>query len=196
MSLPTRNCPRVRYALMIRHFYLGITYELNYPYTTTDPGSCTYSQYPTVEFTSWHRVPCADVDAIKTAIMTYGVVDAAVYVGSAFQAYSSGVYEDNNDTCNGTPCSYTPTNHAVALVGWDDAAELAGDFGEEDMTEFKHSYDAHWRFFETDERQIEYPGYPWQGRWLVDAVNLPDDVLQKLYRRNAQRLIPQLQGLE
>jgi predicted TIM-barrel fold metal-dependent hydrolase len=77
------------------------------------------------------------------------------------------------------------------VVGWDGANEL----GEEDMAEFKRSYDAHRRFFKTDGRQIEYPGYPWQGHWLVDAIDLPHDVLEKLYRRNAQRLIPQLRGL-
>lgn len=59
----------------------------------------------------------------------------------------------------------------------------------EDAAEIGRFYDGHWRFFETDERQIEYPGYPIQGRWHVDAVGLPGDVLEKLYARNAQRLI-------
>ena len=53
-------------------------------------------------------------------------------------------------------------------------------------------YEEHWRFFETDERQIEYPGYPIQGRWKVDAIGLPDGVLKKLYSGNAQQLIPGL----
>ncbi len=65
---------------------------------------------------------------------------------------------------------------------------------EEDMADIKGFYDAHWRFFETDERQIEYPGFPIQGRWKVNAIGLPDDVLEKLYVRNAQRLIPGLRG--
>lgn len=46
--------------------------------------------------------------------------------------------------------------------------------------------------FGTHERQIEYPGYPIQGRWKVDAIGLPEEVLEKLYFRNAQRLIPGL----
>ena len=53
----------------------------------------------------------------------------------------------------------------------------------------RERYDAHWQFFETDERQIFYPGYPIQGRWKVDAIGLPHAVLEKLYFRNAQRLI-------
>ncbi len=53
--------------------------------------------------------------------MTYGVIDVAVYAGSAFQGYSGGIYQDTNTSCSATPCDYTPTNHAVALVGWNDA---------------------------------------------------------------------------
>jgi len=66
------------------------------------------------------------------------------------------------------------------------------DRAQEDMAEFKHFYDAHWCFFEIEEREIEYPGFPIQGRWRVDAIGLPDEVLEKLYLRNAQRLIPGL----
>lgn len=76
------------------------------------------------------------------------------------------------------------------VLGWDALEEG----GQEDMAEFKRFYDDHWRFFETGERQIEYPGFPMQGRWKVDAINLPGEVLEKLYVRNAQRLIPRLQG--
>lgn len=64
--------------------------------------------------------------------------------------------------------------------------------GHEDMAELNRFYDAHWSFFETNEQQIEYPGFPGQGRWKVDALGLPGDVLEKLYVRNAQRLIPGL----
>jgi predicted TIM-barrel fold metal-dependent hydrolase len=72
------------------------------------------------------------------------------------------------------------------ILGWDAFADEAQD----DMAEFERFYDAHWRFFETDEEQMEYPEFPIQGRWKVDAIGLPDEVLEKLYFRNAQRLIP------
>jgi C1A family cysteine protease len=98
----------------------GVANETDFPYTTSDPGSCTHWGNPTTVFDSWHRIVCNDIEAIKTAIMTYGVVDAAVYVGRAFDAYSGGIYEDTKTSCNANPCYYATTNHAVALVGWDD----------------------------------------------------------------------------
>jgi predicted TIM-barrel fold metal-dependent hydrolase len=73
------------------------------------------------------------------------------------------------------------------VLGWNPLKDV--EASQAILAELKRSYDAHWRFFETKERQIEYPGYPIQGRWKVDAINLPDDVLDKLYVRNAQRLL-------
>lgn len=73
------------------------------------------------------------------------------------------------------------------VLGWDAFAEE-----EESVTGLKSFYDAHWRYFETGARQIEYPFYPIQGRWHVDALDLPEEVLDKLYVRNVQRLIPGL----
>jgi predicted TIM-barrel fold metal-dependent hydrolase len=49
-------------------------------------------------------------------------------------------------------------------------------------------YEAHRRFFETDQRQIDHPT-PIQGRWKIDAIDLPDPVLKKIYLDNADRLI-------
>jgi len=96
----------------------GICGENQMPYNNgADPGSCTWGGTTTV-FESWARVAYADIDAIKTAIITYGVVDAAVYVDTAFENYSSGVHDDSNNTC--TDGWYTTSNHAISLVGWDD----------------------------------------------------------------------------
>jgi C1A family cysteine protease len=104
----------------------GTINESDFPYTESDPGTCTHFGDPRVKFAAWHRIPCSDIAAIKTAIMTYGVIDVAVNVDSAFQAYSGGIYENTSTTCPGNPpyypsCDYTITNHAVALVGWNDA---------------------------------------------------------------------------
>ena len=96
----------------------GICGENQMPYNSgSDPGSCTYSGTTTV-FEAWYRVPSGDIDAIKTAIMTYGVVDAAVLTDNAFMNYDTGVYDNNNNDCNSG--YYETTDHAISLVGWDD----------------------------------------------------------------------------
>jgi len=57
--------------------------------------------------------------------------------------------------------------------------------GMEDAVEF---FTRHWRYFETDAKQIEHPT-PIQGRWKVDAIGLPRDVLKKFYVTNAEKLL-------
>ncbi len=103
----------------------GITLENNFPYTETDPGTCTHNGDPKTVFNSWGRINCNDINGIKTALQTYGVIDAAVMVTKAFEDYTSGVFIDSNTAC--TSCEYETTNHAISLVGWgNDAAE--GDY--------------------------------------------------------------------
>ncbi|MBI9074025.1 MAG: hypothetical protein JEZ02_01355 [Desulfatibacillum sp.] len=98
----------------------GIVTEKAFPYIMEDPGVYEHAGDAPVVFDSWGRVPSGDIDAIKAAILTYGAVVAAVYAGPAFLAYQSGIYEDGNTTCDTVPAYYAPTNHAVALVGWND----------------------------------------------------------------------------
>ena len=97
---------------------IGICSAADFPYQESDPGSCTHWGDPRKVFASWHRVSCEDIDGIKTAIMTYGVVDAAVKAGG--WVYNSGIYEDSLTNCPGSPCDYTSTDHAIGLVGWND----------------------------------------------------------------------------
>jgi predicted TIM-barrel fold metal-dependent hydrolase len=49
------------------------------------------------------------------------------------------------------------------------------------------AYRAYFRFLETDDEAFDYPGYPWLGAWKIYGLNLPDDVLRKLYYDNAAR---------
>jgi len=56
--------------------------------------------------------------------------------------------------------------------------------GDEDTLKF---YQAHWRYFETPDRQMDTPT-PIQGDWKIDGIDLPGDVLEKLYCGNARRL--------
>ncbi len=50
----------------------------------------------------------------------------------------------------------------------------------------------YWRFFETRDESFPYSEKvpPPQGMWRIYGVDLPDDVLAKLYHENAARLIP------
>lgn len=50
----------------------------------------------------------------------------------------------------------------------------------------------YWRFFETKDESFPYSEKvpPPQGMWQIFGVDLPDEVLRKLYFENASRLIP------
>lgn len=48
-------------------------------------------------------------------------------------------------------------------------------------------YDAHFRYFETDDRHFAHPS-PIQGDWTIDGIDLPRAVLEQLYYRNAMRV--------
>ncbi len=56
---------------------------------------------------------------------------------------------------------------------------------DEDAIEF---YRKHYKYFETDAYQMEHMT-PVQGDWKIDAINLPDEVLEKLYYRNAEKVL-------
>ncbi len=101
----------------------GVCYEKQLPYNPAHRSCTSGLDMPTVHFTSWHRLPCNDVLAIKAAIYHFGVVDVAVATNSAFDAYASGIYEDTKTDCidpGSGVCYYAPTDHVAALVGWDD----------------------------------------------------------------------------
>lgn len=64
----------------------------------------------------------------------------------------------------------------------------SGDDNEPTEDDAEKFFDAHWRYFETAGRQIEHPT-PIQGDWKVDAIDLPVAVLEKLYYKNAEKLL-------
>ncbi len=108
---------------------IGTIPESYFPYSDATGQSCptAATNAPKTKFSAWYRVTCSDIAAIKTAIMTYGVVDAAVYVSTAFQNYTGGIFTDSYTTCSSSPCYNTTTNHAIALVGWGTDAST-GDY--------------------------------------------------------------------
>jgi predicted TIM-barrel fold metal-dependent hydrolase len=60
-----------------------------------------------------------------------------------------------------------------------------------DMGPDLDSYRVYYRFLETDDEYFNYgtSEIPSQGRWNVYGLNLPDEVLKKIYYTNARRVL-------
>ena len=52
-------------------------------------------------------------------------------------------------------------------------------------------YEIYFRFLETEDEYFDYAPakIPPQGRWRIYGVNLPDEILKKVYYENAARLL-------
>ena len=55
-------------------------------------------------------------------------------------------------------------------------------------------YRNYFRWLETDDEYFPYAQYPAQGRWMIYGLGLPDDVLEKVYHGNAERLFGHFKG--
>lgn len=57
------------------------------------------------------------------------------------------------------------------------------------------SYRLYFRFLETDDEYIDpTPAHKLQGRWMIYGLYLPDDVLEKIYNKNAQKILDLYKG--
>ena len=78
-----------------------------------EPCQCPYPH--DYAFDSWAFVGemegIPEPNAIKQAILAYGPITAAVYVGNPFMGYTGGVFNANENA---------EVNHGIVLVGWDD----------------------------------------------------------------------------
>ena len=54
--------------------------------------------------------------------------------------------------------------------------------------EMYHNY---FRWLETEDEYFPYAQYPGQGRWMIYGLGLPDDVQEKVYHKNAERVFGQ-----
>jgi uncharacterized protein len=53
-----------------------------------------------------------------------------------------------------------------------------------------HAYGIYYRFLETDDEYIDpAEGHHLQGRWMIYGLYLPDEVLEKIYNKNALKLL-------
>ena len=65
-------------------------------------------------------------------------------------------------------------------------------FGTDNFPPPNELYRRWYRFLESDDEYFPYSPYdgvPPQGRWSVSALNLPADVLERVYRTNARRVL-------
>jgi predicted TIM-barrel fold metal-dependent hydrolase len=60
-----------------------------------------------------------------------------------------------------------------------------------DMAPHPDTYAVHYRYLETHDESFDYGTgpVPEQGRWQIHGIGLPDDVLRRVYRDNARRIL-------
>jgi predicted TIM-barrel fold metal-dependent hydrolase len=59
-----------------------------------------------------------------------------------------------------------------------------------DLVPEESMYRLYFRFLETADEYFDYPSHASrQGRWQIHGVHLPEDILRKVYRENALRLL-------
>jgi predicted TIM-barrel fold metal-dependent hydrolase len=57
------------------------------------------------------------------------------------------------------------------------------------------AYRLYFRFLETDDEYIDpTPAHKLQGRWMIYGLYLPDDVLEKIYNKNALKILKKFKG--
>jgi predicted TIM-barrel fold metal-dependent hydrolase len=57
------------------------------------------------------------------------------------------------------------------------------------------SYRVYYRFLETDDEYFDpTPAHKLQGRWMIYGLYLPDEVLEKIYNKNALKILGMLSG--
>lgn len=97
----------------------GNASETSDPFTGNDSLPCPPNIGRPYSAAAWAFVPGAStsaiptVTAIKQALCEHGPLATAVYVDTAFQAYTGGVFV--------RPPTNQPINHAIVIIGWDDA---------------------------------------------------------------------------
>jgi len=70
------------------------------------------------------------------------------------------------------------------------ASDGGNSFGEKGWT-FEKYYRTYFEFLETDNEYFDYPlqGVVNQGNWKIYGINLPDEVLEKIYYLNAEKIL-------
>lgn len=69
-------------------------------------------------------------------------------------------------------------------------------FGIDEFPPERENYAIYFRFLETRDEHFPHSTepVPLMGRWAISGLDLPDDVLRKVYAENALRIVPGLEG--
>jgi hypothetical protein len=51
------------------------------------------------------------------------------------------------------------------------------------------------RWLEAADEYFDYWGAPGQGRWKIYGLDLPGEILEKVYHKNAERIFGRFKGL-
>lgn len=104
----------------------GVPLERDFAYTIHDPGGGLHWDANRITFQDWYRIPVNDIETIKRVLFHIGAVDASISTDNAFAEYTGGRFVNDNTSIGHTIPQYTPTDHAIALVGWDDTLGADG----------------------------------------------------------------------
>ena len=64
-----------------------------------------------------------------------------------------------------------------------------------DASVSEEMYRNYFRWLESADDYFDYWGAPEQGRWKIYGMDLPDEVLAKVYHKNAERILERFKGL-
>ena len=91
--------------------WVGAAAESSYPYDTAPTAGRSATMDDVAHLTNAYWINANDTDNVKTYIMRNGAVGLSFYYLTADMNFETGGYY--NDT-------YTSTNHAITVIGWDD----------------------------------------------------------------------------
>jgi predicted TIM-barrel fold metal-dependent hydrolase len=65
-----------------------------------------------------------------------------------------------------------------------------------DMSPEEGLYRNYFRWLETADEYFKYWGHPEQGRWRISGLDLPPEILEKVYSGNANRILPPFKKMD
>jgi predicted TIM-barrel fold metal-dependent hydrolase len=118
-------------------------------------------------------------------------VDTAARVpelGRRAEAARAAILAHPDRVLFGTDLQWVEGRDLKAVILGAGPAFVLGGIPLERSVEGRRFFDGTFRFLETRERGFESPT-PIQGRWAIDGIGLPREVLERVYHRNAERLL-------